>query len=631
MAANNALLLTDIDYDGIKDNLKNFLSNQSELGDYNFDSSTMQILLNLLAYNTYLNSFYLNMVGNEMFLDSAQIRSNVVSRAKMLGYTPRSDQGSTAVINTIITPNDSPDTITIAANTNFSATVDGEQYIFVNPEAVVVNSNADGVFSTNISITEGRPQNFRYTVSSLNPVSYVIPNEGVDSRSITVQVQESASNTSITTFTKATNLTTVTGNSAVFFLEENADERFEIFFGDNVLGKAVNDGNIINIGYRICNGSTTNGANTFSAASTLGGYSDYTITLVDRASGGTEKETIQSIKFNAPKNYETQNRAVTVKDYENITKANFSFVQAASAWGGEDNTPPIYGKVYISCKPVNTLVLSDTQKTDIVEYLKQRNVVSVEPEIVDPTYLYVIPTVTVKYNPNITSSSATALTDAIATRIVNYETIQLGIFGKDFINSDFIKEIDRASESFTSVQSELRLMKKFIPSTTTTSTYTINFNRSLLNITGGAILRGITPTSHPGRGLTVDSSSFTFDGQNGCKFDDDGFGNVRIYFVDSDGVRVYKTRSAGTINYDTGVIVLKNLLITAYQGSALEIKVDPDANDINTIRNQIILLTNAKISLYNNELQRTTSTLSNVNTQGNNTSIKEDAILSTVF
>lgn len=631
MPANNALLLSDINFDSIKDNLKNFLSNQSELGDYDYESSSMQVLLNLLAYNTYMNSFYLNMVGNEMFLDSAQLRSNVVSRAKMLGYTPRSDQGAIAVINAVITPNDSPDRITIAANTSFNATVDGVQYVFVNPETVVINSNSEGVFSSNISITEGLPQNFRYTVSSVNPANYVIPNEGVDSRSITVQVQESASNTSVQTFTKATNLTTVTGNSAVFFLEENADEQFEIFFGDGVLGKAVNDGNIINIGYRICNGSLVNGANTFSAGSTLGGYSNYNISLVDRARGGSEKETIQSIKFNAPKSYETQNRAVTVKDYENITKSNFSFVQAASAWGGEDNTPPIYGKVYISCKPVDTLLLSDTQKTQIVDYLKQRNVVSVEPEIVDPTYLYVIPTITVKYNPNLTSASATALVDSIATRVINYETNQLGIFGKNFINSDFIKEIDRASESFTSVQSELRLMKKFVPSTTSVSTYTINFNRSLLNITGGAILRGISPSAHPGRGLTVDSSSFTFGGQSGCKFDDDGFGNIRIYFLDSDGIRVYKTRSAGTINYDTGVLVLENLLITAYEGSALDIKVDPDANDVETVRNQIILVTDAKISLFDNELQRITGTLSNVNTQGTTTSIKEDAILSTVF
>lgn len=631
MAANNALLLTDIDYDGIKDNLKNFLSNQSELGDYNFDSSTMQILLNLLAYNTYLNSFYLNMVGNEMFLDSAQIRSNVVSRAKMLGYTPRSDQGSTATINLTITPGDSPDNITIAANTNFSATVDGEQYIFVNPETAIVNANADGVYSTNLSITEGRPQNFRYTVSTVSPVNYVIPNDNVDSRSITVTVQESVSNTSITTFTKATNLTSVTGNSAVFFLEENADEQFEIFFGDNVLGKAVNNGNIINIGYRICNGSTTNGANTFTAGSSISGYSNYNITLIDRAAGGVEKETIQSIKFNAPKNYETQNRAVTIQDYEAIVKSDFSYVQAASAWGGEDNTPPVYGKVYISVKPVNTLLLSDTQKDEIVTYLQQRNIVSVEPIVVDPTYLYVIPTVDVKYNPDLTTASATALTDSIGNRIKNYETNDLGLFGKGFVGSNFIKEIDRASDSFASIQSEIRLMKRFVPSTTLTTTYSINFNSSLLNITGGAILRGISPTAHPGRGLTLDSSSFTFAGQPGSKFDDDGFGNVRIYYLDENGVRVYLTRSAGTINYNTGLITLSNLLITAYQGSGIEIKVDPDTDDVDTVRNQLILITDAKVNLYDTKLKKVVSTLSNINTLGTTTNIVEDAILSTVF
>lgn len=631
MAANNALLLTDIDYDGIKDNLKNFLSNQSELGDYDFDSSTLQILLNLLAYNTYMNSFYLNMVANEMFLDSAQIRSNVVSRAKMLGYTPRSAQGSTAVLNAVITPDDSPDSITIAANTNFSATIDGEQYIFVNPEAVVVNSNAEGVFSTNLSITEGRPQTFRYTVSSVNPVNYVIPNDEVDTRSISVRVQESVSNTSITTFTKATNLTAVTGNSAVFFLHENSDEQFEITFGDDVLGRAVNDGNIVIIGYRICNGSATNGANTFTAGSTIGGYSDYNLTLVSRAAGGVEKETIQSIKFNAPKNFETQNRAVTVKDYETIVKSEFSYVQAASAWGGEDNSPPTYGKVFISIKPVNENTLTSEQKVSITEFLDARNVVSIEPEIVDPTYLYVTPTVDVKFDPNKTTQSSSQLGSSVANRIVNYENSKLGIFGLDFVGSDFIKEIDRASDSFTSITTKLKISKKFTPNTTTNTDYTINFNRSLLYITSGVVLRGIAPTSHPGRGMTVDSTYFTYKGFGKTKFDDDGFGNVRTYYIDGSGVRVYTNRAAGVINYSNGLIKLNNLLITAYEGDAIEFIVDPDDTNIDTIRNQILLIKSARVNMYDTDLKKITARLTNINTQGNTTSITEDAIVSTVY
>lgn len=630
MPANNALLLSDINFDGIKDNLKNFLSNQTELGDYDYESSTMQVLLNLLAYNTYMNSFYLNMVGNEMFLDSAQIRSNVVSRAKMLGYTPRSAQGPTASISVTITPTDSPDTISIAANTNFTATVDGQQFVFVNPDAAVINVNSQGVYSTNLSIVEGLPQNFRYTVSSLDPQKYVIPNDNVDTRSITVQVQQSASNTSVETFTKATNLTAVTGNSAVFFLDENSDDRYEIFFGDNVVGKAVNDGNIVNIGYRICNAEAAEGANTFSAGSTLGGYSDYNITLIDRARGGTDKESIQSIKFNAPKNYENQNRAVTVRDYENIIRSDFSFVQTVSGWGGEENSPPTYGKVYLSVKPKNGTVLSNVQKATITESLQTKNMVSVEPIIVNPTYLYVKPEITIKYNPNITSVSASLLLDQIVNKVISYETNQLGLFSKNYVNSEFIKELDKVSESFTSVDSEIRISKIFTPDTTNVKTYTIPFNRSLLNITGQVILR-INPSAHPGRGLTVNSSTFTYKGFTDTRFDDDAFGNLRTYYVDTSGVRIYTNRLAGTINYNTGLITINNLLITDYTGNGIELTVDPDANDIDLVRNQIILIKDAKINLYDNNLKRVVATTSNVSTQGETTSITEDAILSTVF
>lgn len=631
MPANNALELTDINFDAIKQNLTTFLSNQSELGDYDYESSTMQILLNVLAYNTYMNSYYLNMVGNEMFLDSAQIRSNVVSRAKMLGYTPRSARGPIATIQLTITPDDTPDSITIPENTRFTSTIDGRQFIFVNPDAQVVNANSTGVYSTNLRIVEGRPFTFRYNVNSSNPVKYIIPADNVDTTSLKIQVQETAANSNVTTYNLASNLTEVTGDSLVYFLGENEDGRYELFFGDNVLGKQLNDGNVININYRVCNATTAERASTFTISGTIDGYSDISITTVNSASGGAAKESIQSIKFNAPKSYESQNRAVTIRDYETLVRNNFPGIQAVSAWGGEDNTPPIYGKVYLAIKPFSANVLSTDEKDEIVAFLRQRNVVSVEPIAVDPTYLYVIPTINIKYNPDLTSLSADALGNAIRQSLINYETNYLGLFNRDFVSSDLIKELDKVSESLTSISPDLKIMKRFVPDTARLTTYNIPFNRSLLNITGGAILRGISPTAHPGRGLTVDSSLFTFEGISTCKFDDDGFGNIRIYYVDALGVRVYLNRAAGTVDYATGLVTLSNLLITGYQGSGIEITVDPDATDIETVRNQIILITNARITLYNENLQRIVSTLNNINTQGNTTSIVETGIQSTVF
>jgi len=630
MAANNALQLSSINFDGIKSNLKAFLQNQTELEDYDYESSTMQILLNLLAYNTYMNSYYLNMVGNEMFLDSAQIRTNVVSRAKMLGYTPRSARGATATVQVTITPGDSPSTITIDKNKRFRATIDGTNYIFVNPDAKVINANPQGIFSTNIDIVEGQPLTHRYTVSSVNPVRYVIPNDNVDTTGITVRVQESSANSSVTTYTLASDLINVTGDSTVYFLDENIDGRYELTFGDNVLGKQLNDGNVVNIDYRVCNGVDARGASVFSAVDQIDGYSDITTATVSAAQGGASKENIQSIKYNAPKNYQAQNRAVTRKDYETLVKNFFADIQAVSVWGGEDNTPPIYGKVYLSVKPRSSLLLAEDRKQNIVDYLVEKNVLTIEPELVDPTYVYVRPQVTVKYNPDLTSLSSGAMVNAITNGIINYEANKLGLFAQSYIGSDLGRDIYNLSDAITSVSTDITIKKKIVPNTTVRTTYRIPFNRPLLNITGGAGLR-ISPASHPGQGLTLSSTAFTYNGRIKTYFDDDGFGNVRTYYVNPNGIKIYTNRLAGTIDYLTGTVILNDILITDYEGDALEIIVDPDTSDIDPLRNQLLLIADATVSLYDTKLKSTVATVSSINTEGATTTIPETGVVSTVY
>jgi len=618
MPANNALELTDINYDAIKQNLRNFLSNQTELGDYDYDSSTMQILLNLLSYNTYMNSYYLNMVGNEMFLDSAQIRSNVVSRAKMLNYTPRSAQGPTATVQVVITPTDTPDFITLPKDTKFRTTVDGTQYVFVATDTTTVNA-ASGIYSTNINITEGRPFTFRYTVSSLNPVRYIIPADNVDTRSIVVKVQNSSTDTTITTFNNAENLTTVTATTAAYFLKENEDGRYELEFGDSVLGKALNDGNIVIIDYRTCNGTAAQGANNFTSIDSIGGYSNITVNHVSRAQGGGDKETIQSIKFNAPKNYEAQGRAVTRKDYETIVKNQFADIQAVSVWGGEDNSPPIYGRVYVSVKPFSGTLLAEDRKKTIADYLISRNILTIEPQIVDPTYLYVKPQLTVKYNPDLTTLTAGQISTAISNAVINYETNKLGLFGQNFIGSQLIKDIYEVNNSITSIQTELYMEKKFKPNTSVRTTYTINFNNEIHNY------ENVT------KAFNISSTKFTYNGNANSYFDDDGSGNVRIYSLTSTGSRTYSNTSAGSINYLTGVIVLNDLLITAFVGDSITITADPDKDDIDGLRNQLLLIKDASISLYDTKLQSTVSTISSINTEGTTTTIPETGVITTVY
>lgn len=618
MPANNALIVSDINFDSIKDNLQTFLSNQTELGDYDYQSSTMQTIINLLAYNTYMNSYYLNMASNEMFLDSAQIRSNIVSRAKMLNYVPRSAQGPEATVQVIVTPTDTPASISLDKNTKFQSTVDGIKYIFVNTESKTINANASGVYSTNISLIEGRPFTFQYTVSSVDPVRYVVPADNVDTRSLAIKIQETSANSNITTYTNATNLVDITGTSTAYFLHENEEGRFEITFGDGVIGKALNDGNVVNIDYRVCNGASTNGANTFVAVDSISGYSNISVNHVSRATGGGDKESVQSIKFSAPKDYQAQNRAVTSKDYEAVIKNNFADIQAVSVWGGEDNTPPVYGKVYIAVKPVSGTLIPEDRKSTIVDFLNKKNILTIDPVIVDPTYLYVKPTITVKYNPDLTSLSSGEIATAVKNKILNYETNTLGIFGRDFIGSQLMADISSASESISSVQDELMIEKEFKPNTTTSTTYSIAFNNPIYN-------------PHPGHKYAISSSKFTYEGNNTSYFDDDGNGVIKIYTLTASGTRSYSNNNAGSINYLTGLVTLDNLLITEFDGSAVKIIADPLQEDIDSVRNQLLLIKDASVSVFDSKLKSTVATLSSIATEGASSTIPETGVITTVY
>ena len=352
MAANSAISVTSLDFDAIKTSMKTYISSKPEFTDYNFEGSTISMILDLLAYNTYQNAFYTSMIGNEMFLDSAQLRDSVASRAKMLDYVPRSARGASTTLNVEITPTGAPDTVTIDKGSEFSATVDGESYKFVTPEAYTLSSN--DLYTGDITITEGRVATHRFTVSTTSPVRYILPNENVDTTSITVDIQNSADDQNSTRYNVASDISQVQANSAVYFLQEVEDSQYEIYFGGDVIGKAPIDSNIVIANYRVCNGTVGNDINSFTSPSTLGGFSTFTTTVNASTAGGSDNESIESIKFNAPKNYETQNRAVLSEDYKRIILRDNGDFQSVSVWGGEENTPAIFGKVFIK-KPKSYL------------------------------------------------------------------------------------------------------------------------------------------------------------------------------------------------------------------------------------------------------------------------------------
>jgi len=585
MAANNALRVTDIDFDGIKRNLQTFLSSQTELQDYNYESSAMQTIINLLAYNTYYNSIYTNFVANEMFLDSALIRENVVSRAKMLGYTPTSTRGATVRIQVNVQPDDSPTSITVPANTAFIASIDNITYTFATKTSSRIQQNSNGDFIATITATEGDAAQESYVVSTNSPERYYINNVDVDTTSLRVTVQESSSNTSTTTFSLANDLTTINGNSAVYFIDESIGGKYEVTFGDGILGKQLRDSNIIRFNYKVANGAELNGTNTFTGPTNIAGYSSYSFTVVERANGGVDKQSIESIKFNAPRSYQSQNRAVTTNDYKNIVLGLAPDIRAVNVWGGELNKPPIYGKVFISALPASGDFLTSSRKREIESLLNDSNTVTIEAILVDPTYLYVIPEVEVYYNPNKTNKSADTLLNQVDSVLNNFTNNDLGYFNSTYYVSELIKKIDKIDDSVVSAYVKTNMQKRFIPTTTAATSYVLNFNNAIYN-------------PHPGHRYALSSTSFTYQGFT-CYIDDNGNGTVRIYRL-VQGVRTYVNSNAGTINYASGRVDLTSLLITAYSGDAIKVTAVPRDYNITTITNQIIQLADADVEVINN-------------------------------
>ena len=601
MAANNAIRVSDINFDQIKTNLKSFLSDQSEFSDYDFESSTMSVLLDLLSYNTYYNAFYLNMVGNEMFLDSAQLRNSVVSRAKQLNYVPRSARGATATLSLSIDPSGDPTFFTVAANTKFTSTVDGISYTFVTSEATSLSPSSNGTFTGSVDVVEGEPLQQRFTVSSSSPVRYILPNDNVDTTSLIVRTQESSSNTSITSYNLNADISAANSISKIYFVQENEDNKYEVYFGDNVFGQKPKDGNIVIIDYRVVSGPVVNGANTFSG--------DFTITTTTPAQGGAFNESIDSIKYNAPFKFQAQDRLVTSNDYKNIILAENGDIQSISVWGGEENSPPVYGKVYVCVKPINGSVISSTRKSTLVSNLKTRSVVSIDTEFVDATYLYINPAITIRYNPRTTSLTASELNSKVQSALISYETNSLGNFGNKFYVSNLTEILRAADNSFISCDIPFTIERRFVPITTATTTYQIEFGNAVHH-------------PHDGHLGAISSSAFTLGGET-IYFEDDGYGILKSYILVT-GNKVTRNANFGTVDYETGLITIFNTLITDYVGSAISVFMKPKESNIFGLRNQLLLVSGSSISTIDNDTGSTTSSVGAVATEGTTTTVLTD-------
>ena len=584
------LKVSELDFDQIKTNLKNFLGDQNEFADYDFDGSAMSVLLDLLSYNTHYNAFYLNMIVNEMFLDTASIRNSVVSRAKHLGYVPQSVRGAKAYVDLTITPADEPSTIIIAKDTQFSTTVNGTSYVFSTTGSTTINVNANGVYTAaNVEFSQGVPLTHRYTANTKDPdQKFLLPNANTDTSTLTVRIQTSAQDTNTYTYAIANDTTTVNSTSNVYFLEESEDGRYEVLFGDDVIGRKPVSGNIILLSSLIADADAPNGARTFSPVGSVGGYSNVVVSTLVNASGGSVRDDIQKIKFNAPRSYQAQNRAVTINDYIRILQRDYPAAESIVAWGGEENDPPVYGKVYLAIKPATGLALSTATKNFIKNtILANRNVVSVTPEVTDPDYLYVTVDTTIKYNSTNTTLTAGSIESLLTNTIYQYGQTELGLFADQFRYSPLIKKIDETESAIESSLTTVKLRRTFTPTLNVATSYTLKYSNRIPTVNG---IPQITSTqfSH------IDDNGTL---RTACELQDAN--GVLQVFRTSGSDRIIVANNVGTVTYNSGNVALTTFKPTTITDgtSNVSITVTLDSNDITPLREQILLISNNDITI----------------------------------
>ena len=583
--ASNKLVVSDLDFDNIKSNLKAFLQDQPEFSDYNFEGSGFAVLLDVLAYNTHYLGFNANMLANEVYLDSADIRKNIVSLAKMLGYTPSSVRAPSANIS-IVVNNATGSSLTMDKGTTFTSTVDGTTYQFVtNQESTI--TPLDGVYRfSDISIYEGTLVTYRYTVDSTDvDQKFIIPSVNADTSTLKVTVQNSSVDATSSVYTLATGVRSLDNTSKVYFLQETDTGKFQIYFGDGVLGRKLSDGNIVILEYVVTNKEEANGAATFTLSSSIDGFSNVSITTNSVAQGGSEAESKESIRFNAPLQYAAQDRAVTATDYETLVRSLYPNALSISAWGGEEDETPIYGVVKISIKAASGSTLTNQTKTEIVNSLRQYNIASVRPVIVDPETVSVILNSTVRFDSKLTTKTAATIKSEVISSLTNYNTNILQRFDGIFRYSKVTGLIDDADASIVSNITTVRVRKSFTPILNTSTRYDVYFRNAFYNPHTG---------HNADMGGILSSSGFKIDGNNNEMFlDDDGSGNIRRYYFDG-GVRVYANNTQGTVDYTTGQVTLNSLNITSISNirgsssSVIEITVVPNSNDIVPVRNTIV-------------------------------------------
>jgi len=578
---------TDLDFETISENIKTYLKGQEKFKDYDFEGSNLNVLIDMLAYAGHVSGLNTNIAASELFLDSAQIRKNVVSRAKDLGFVPASEKASGAQLEvkmsnirkpdgTIPTAND----MTMPRGHNFDTVYDGVTYNFVNTTSVVPTRDGLNFSYPTVDIVQGQYITDSFVFDSqIKNSKFVLSNARVDRSKLEVSVN---SNGIVSKYTLSTEVSTITSSSRVFYAQENEEGFLEIYFGDDVLGKGLVDGDLISATYITVDDIHADGAKLFTMKDSINGFSNATITTLSNASGGAEKEDIESIKFKATKFYTSQNRLVTLNDYKAKVSEYYPNADAVAVWGGEDNDPPQYGKVFISLKPQNSDYLSVAEKAEVQTKLNQLNMLTVRPEIVDAEIVKILLTTVFKYNTNDTTLSKGELETIVRNAIVNFDNTNLNNFDSIFRHSNLVKDIDASNTAILSNITNVRLRKRKQVNLSKSEGLVINFGNGFFHPHDG---------HNKASGGILTTTGFKVDGDtvNTYFFDDDGSGVVRRYSMQS-GVRVFADLAAGTIDYTSGKISIDAIKFTSTVNSdtSIDFTVLPSSDDVVAIRGSLI-------------------------------------------
>lgn len=577
MSTNNRFKVSDLDFNQIRDNLKTFMSGQSQFSDYDFDGSALSTLIDILAYNTHYNALYTNLAVNEMFLDSASKRGSIVSIANNFGYTPRSVTTSRVLVNVVNTDEISTAQYkSIPKWTSFNSVVDGTTYVFWTI-ADYTSNKAGSVYSfNNLELYEGLPQTQLYVCTEAEQ-KFILPNANIDIDTISITVQPSGERPDYEKYTRAKDVLDLTADSKIYFLKELEDGTYQLSFGSNNLGKSINIGNIITVQYLISNKDAANGATLFTYnGNTLGGVTS-TVTVSTASYGGADKESVDEIRFNVGQSFFDQNRTVTPADYREIIKREYANIESINVWGGENNDPPVYGKVYISAKPYNSLFLTPTEKSYIREQiLAPRNVVSITPEFVDPTYVELEVNTTAYYNKNRTTRSADQLKAAIFDTIESYTNDNLKKFNGVFRMSKFSAAIDATDQS---ILSNITTFKAYIE---VTPKYNI-YGEYKLNLANPIYSEGVPEEAFYTTGFYIDNT------ENVYYLDDDGLGKIRlIRIIAETNEKAIINDNMGSIDYAAGIIKISKLRVTNLLEPNFFFIIKTSSYDVVSVRNQIV-------------------------------------------